>query len=128
MVKWDTWESCGSSILPTDAGKTGCYCPKECVLILEGGLGSCALGKGKKRGVRGDLEVSPWFSNSEKGCEGPGLGREKAWKEYSYWKFFVKFWKYCGCLNQVGDRKEECVWLEEIKSWEGSGKLCGYQR
>lgn len=98
------------------------------VLILEGGLGSCALGKGKKRGVRGDLEVSPWFSNSEKGCEGPGLGREKAWKEYSYWKFFVKFWKYCGCLNQVGDRKEECVWLEEIKSWEGSGKLCGYQR
>lgn len=59
-------------------------------LMLEGGLGSCALGKGKKRGVRGDLEVSPWFSNSEKGCEGPGLGREKAWKEYSYWKFFCQ--------------------------------------
>lgn len=38
----------------------------------------------ERRGVRGDLEVSPWFSNSEKGCEGPGLGREKAWKEYSY--------------------------------------------
>lgn len=100
---------------------------REGVLILAGSLGSCALGKGKRWGVRGDPEVSPWFSNSLKWCKGPGLGREKAWKEGHYWKLFVKIWRYCGCLNQVGNRKGECVWLEDIKGWEGSGKLCRNQ-
>lgn len=88
--------------------RQNCYCPKEQVsfLTLTGSLGSCALGKGKRTGVRGDLELSPWFSNSAKGCEGPGLRREKAWKEYSYWKFF------CQILD--------ILWMSESgREWKG---------
>lgn len=57
------------------------------VLILVHSLGQlckgCLLSKEGRRGIRGDLEVLAWFSNSGNGGEGPGLGREKAWKEYA---------------------------------------------
>lgn len=26
-------------------------------------------------------------------------------------------------MNQIGDRKEDCILLEEIKGWEGSVKF-----
>lgn len=49
--------------------------------IVEGSFARLPGGKGERQGVRADLEVSVWFSNSGKGGKRPGLGRERAWKE-----------------------------------------------
>lgn len=50
---------------------------------------------------------------------GRGYGRHIRLLEGS----FVKFWRYWVCMNQVGDRNKDCIWLEEIKGWEGSGNF-----
>lgn len=99
------------------------------VLILVGSFGqlckSGLLGKGERRAVRGDLECRRGFPTVGKGVKGlAGGGREHGRNIQLVEGAFVKFLRYWACRNQVGDRKEDCIWLEEIKGWEGSGKLC----
>lgn len=98
VIKWHTGESWHSSTLPTGCVQS-CYCPKEQVSFsLQAVWAAVPWAKeiGEVSGVIWSCHCG--FLTVQKG---PGLTKEKAWKEYSYWKILVKFWRYCGCLNQV---------------------------
>ena len=133
VVNWDLWESWSSSTLPVNVGKTDCCYPKEQVsLSLWAALGSFARVACWAKG-RGEVLGVIWRCR----CGFPTVGKGAmglAWGGRGYGRniqllegAFVKFGRYWGCMNQVGDRKEDCIWLEEIKGWEGSGKFCRVQ-
>lgn len=130
VVNRDVWERWGSSLRPRMEAKTNrCYPKEQVSLSLWAALGqlckSGLLGKGERRAVRGDLECRRGFPTVGKGVKGLAWGgREHRRNMQLVEGAFVKFLRYWACRNQVGDRKEDCIWLEEIRGWEGSGKLC----
>lgn len=126
VVNRDVWGRWGSSLCPRIEAKLTVAtpksrCPYPCGQLCKSGL----LGKGERRAVRGDLECRRGFPTVGKGARGlAGGGREHRRNIQLVEGAFVKFLRYLARRNQVGDRKEDCIWLEEIKGWEGSGKLC----
>ena len=34
-----------------------------------------------------------------------------------------KYWRYWKAINEVKNRKEDYIWMNEIKVWEGSGRF-----
>lgn len=88
--------------------QTGCFCPKEQVSLFLKAVWAAVPWTKERREVS---RVIWRFSNSENGVRGLAWAWRRHGRNIVTGSFLVKFWRYCGCLNQVGDRKGVCmVW------------------